>query len=115
MESGRAWAVPWHCLFEFLAVVTHLRVYKPATPLQQALEQIRVWKESPTLVLLGENESMLIQFATLAQNAQCSGGMIYDARIASLCIAHGVSELWTADRDFSRFPKLKTRNPLIVS
>jgi len=24
-----------------------------------------------------------------------------------------VRELWTADRDFSRFPRLRTRNPLV--
>jgi uncharacterized protein len=42
-----------------------------------------------------------------------SGGMIDDARIAAICLQHGVRELWTADRDFSRYPKLKTRNPLI--
>jgi predicted nucleic acid-binding protein len=39
--------------------------------------------------------------------------MIHDARIAAICIQYGVSELWTADRDFSRFAGLKTRNPLI--
>jgi hypothetical protein len=43
------------------------------------------------------------------------GGMIHDARIAALCIHYGVRELWTADRDFSRFPGLKTRNPLAES
>ena len=26
---------------------------------------------------------------------------------------HGVRELWTADRNFSVFPKLKTRNPMV--
>jgi hypothetical protein len=26
---------------------------------------------------------------------------------------HGVVELWTADRDFSRFPGVPTRNPLL--
>jgi uncharacterized protein len=31
-----------------------------------------------------------------------------------LCLNHGVSRLWTADRDFSRFPGLATSNPLIV-
>jgi hypothetical protein len=29
-----------------------------------------------------------------------------------LCKVHGVTELWTADRDFSRFPGLRKRNPL---
>ena len=39
--------------------------------------------------------------------------MVHDARIAALCIAHGVTDFWTADRDFSRFPTLPARNPLL--
>jgi hypothetical protein len=42
-----------------------------------------------------------------------SGGMIHDARIAACCKSHDVQELWTVDRDFSRFPTLKVRNPLV--
>jgi predicted nucleic acid-binding protein len=37
---------------------------------------------------------------------------VHDGRIAALCIHHGVRELLSADRDFSRFGDLKTRNPL---
>ena len=40
---------------------------------------------------------------------------VYDARIAAVCLAHGVEELWTADRDFGRFPSLRTRNPLATA
>ncbi len=43
-----------------------------------------------------------------------SGGQVHDARIAALCQLHGVRELWTADRDFSRFPRLQVRNPLVA-
>jgi len=35
-----------------------------------------------------------------------------DARIAVLSLPHRVRELWSVDRDFSRFPALVTRNPL---
>lgn len=42
------------------------------------------------------------------------GALIHDARIAACCLTGGVGELWTVDRDFSRFPALKTRNPLIT-
>jgi len=38
--------------------------------------------------------------------------LVHDARIAACCLIHGVTELWTMDHDFSRFPDLKTRNPL---
>ena len=41
------------------------------------------------------------------------GPKIHDARIAALCLNHGVSELWTADRDFTSFPTLHGHNPLI--
>jgi predicted nucleic acid-binding protein len=42
-----------------------------------------------------------------------AGPRVHDACVAALCLQHGVRELWTADRDFSRFPQLKTVNPLL--
>lgn len=50
----------------------------------------------------------------LATPAQVRGGAIHDTRIAALCLQHGVRELWSADRDFSRYPALRLRNPLIT-
>lgn len=40
------------------------------------------------------------------------GGIVHDARVAALCVAHGVEELLSRDRDFSLFEELRTRNPL---
>jgi len=40
-------------------------------------------------------------------------GLHLDARIAALCLHHGVKTLWTADRDFSAFATLKALNPLV--
>jgi len=42
-----------------------------------------------------------------------SGPQVHDARVAALCQQHGVTELWSADRDFGRFPGLSVRNPLV--
>jgi len=43
-----------------------------------------------------------------------SAAAIRDARIAACCIDAGAHELWSADRDFSRFPELRVRNPLVA-
>jgi len=48
----------------------------------------------------------------LLRSSSVRGPQVHDARIAAICLENGVRELWTADRDFSRFPELKTRNPL---
>ncbi len=111
-ESPEPWAIPWPCIHEFLAIVTHPRIYKPPTPMPLALEQVACWLESPSLVLLGETVQHWQYLSECLSTGQVHGPMVHDARIAALCLQHGVSELWTADRDFSRFGALKTHNPL---
>ena len=112
-ESPVPWAICFHSLVEFYGVVTHARLWRaPSTP-RQAMEQIVAWRESPSLRILGDGDSSLQALGELAVRAKITGAQIHDARIAACCLSHGVRELWTVDRDFSRFPDLKTRNPLI--
>jgi uncharacterized protein len=54
---------------------------------------------------------MLPILAELARGGDVRGGKVHDARIASCCLLHGVGTLLTVDRDFSRFPRLSTKNP----
>lgn len=112
-EGQAPWAIPWPCIHEFLAIVTHPRIYAPPTPLEKAMEQIEAWLESPSLVLLSEGEDYWLQIKPILQVARVSGPQVHDARIVALCQQHGVSELWTADRDFGRFPGINVRNPLV--
>ena len=111
-EGQAPWAIPWPCIHEFLAIVTHPRIYDPPTPLEKALSQVDAWMESPSLLLLSESEDYWQQLQSLLQAGKVCGPQVHDARIAALCSYHGITELWTADRDFGRFPKLKVRNPL---
>ena len=115
LAQGReAWAIPWPCAHEFLAVVTHKRIFKTPAPMAIALDALSAWMESPALTLLCESGRHWTQLRGLLTIGQVSGPMVHDAHIAALCIQHGVRELWTADRDFGRFPALKTVNPLVT-
>jgi uncharacterized protein len=114
LAEGRSqWAIPWPCIHEFLAVVTHPRIYAPPTPLALAIKQVEAWLESPSLILLTETEEYWPELRTILEQGRVNGPVVHDARIAAICRNHGVRELWTADRDFSRFPTLTVRNPLI--
>jgi len=112
-EGRGAWALPWPCLHEFFAIATHPRIYDPPTPVELALDQIDAWLESPSAVVLGEPEGYWGVARPLLAAAKVTGARVHDARVAALCAAHGVAELWSADRDFGRFPALKVRNPLV--
>ncbi len=110
-EGKQQWALPWPCLHEFFGVVTHPRIYDPPTPIGAAIEQVDAWLESPTVVLLAEPADYWAKLRALLVAGKIAGPRVHDARIAALCLAHDVSELWSRDRDFSRFPKLQTRSP----
>ncbi|HYP68377.1 MAG TPA: TA system VapC family ribonuclease toxin [Thiobacillaceae bacterium] len=112
-EGRQPWAIPWPCLHEFLAIVTHPKIYAPPTPLAAAIEQVEAWLEAPTLALLSESGDYWPGLRTMIEAGRVKGQQVHDARIAALCLQHGVRELWSADRDFGRFPLLRTTNPLV--
>jgi toxin-antitoxin system PIN domain toxin len=113
-EGVAPWAIPAACLHEFLAIVTHPRIYRPSTPLPIALDQLNAWRESPTLIILTESEGYWEELTRVLERSKATGGMIHDARVAALCLHHGAKPLWSADRDFSRFARLETQNPLVT-
>lgn len=113
-EGKAAWAIPWPCVHEFLAIVTHPKIFSPPSPLKVAVEQVDAWFESPSLHMLAESGDYWQELKTAITTAKIVGPQVHDARIAALCAQHGVRELWSADRDFNRFPNLAVTNPLIT-
>ncbi len=113
-NGAAAWSVPWPCVHEFLRIVTG-SVFRQPTPMDVALAAVEAWFVTgrSRAVPLGEGAMHLELLRRLALEGKIRGAVVHDARIAAICLAHGVGELWSADRDFSRFPDLKIRNPLI--
>ncbi|HXP84616.1 MAG TPA: TA system VapC family ribonuclease toxin [Bryobacteraceae bacterium] len=111
-ESASPWAIPWPCIHEFLGVVTHPRVYRPASLLKEAVQQVEIWMESPSLRFIGELAGHWAELRPMLMAGKISGKAVHDARIAAICREHGIRELWTADRDFSRMVGITVRNPL---
>ena len=112
-EDKTPWAIPWPCVHEFIAIVTHPRIYAPPTPPDAAIDQVDAWLESPSVTLLAESEGYWSKLRALVQDGRIAGPLVHDARVAALCLLHGVRELWSVDRDCGRFSNLAVRNPLV--
>ena len=39
-EGRRAWAIPWPCVHEFVAIVTHPKIYQPPSTIAEAIDQV---------------------------------------------------------------------------
>jgi toxin-antitoxin system PIN domain toxin len=111
-EGTERWAIPWPCLHEFAAVVTNGRIFTRPTDPKEAAAVIDALMESPVLSLIGEGPGYWKTLRGLILNGKITGARVHDARIAAICLQHRIGALWTADRDFSRFPALRCHNPL---
>jgi toxin-antitoxin system PIN domain toxin len=107
-----AWGLPWIVVGEFYAVVTDPRRWRQPRP-EQAVAAIDSWLATRGAQLLGEPPAHWPALRSLLQSARPLGRAVHDARLAAVCLAAGVTELWSADRDFGRYPALRVRNPLV--
>lgn len=110
-ESPSPWAIPWPCVYEFLRVVTHPRIFDPPVPQKHALADLDRILASPSLVLLKQQAHHAAIMTRILETSGATGNLVHDAHIVALCVENGVDKLITGDRDFSRFPEVEIVNP----
>jgi toxin-antitoxin system PIN domain toxin len=104
---GLAWSV----LGAFIRIATSPRVFERPLSLDQAVARVEGWLDQPCTRVVQPTQRHWDVFRELLVKGQASGNLVSDAHLAALSIEHGC-ELVSTDRDFSRFPGVKWRDPL---
>lgn len=110
-DGDAPWALAWPCLYEFLRVVTHPRVFHPPTRQTVAWQAVESLLDSPSLMLLTETQTHRHLLGDIVASASLAGNLFHDAHIAALLSEHGIHEILTTDEDFRRFAGLKVTHP----
>lgn len=108
VESPTPWALPVFCLGEFVRVVTHPRVFDPPSTMEEALAALDAFLASPSVRLLLPGEQFAAMLLRCLREGDARGNIAFDAQIATLCREQGIDRILTEDRDFARFPQLRT-------
>ena len=101
----------WTVIAAFIRIGTNTRVFKQPLSLAEAINRVQSWMDQPCTRLIYPTQNHWEVFREMLTQGQASGNLVTDAHLAALAVEHGC-ELCSTDTDFSRFPKLKWRNPL---
>ena len=111
ISSDQAYGMSDLVLSGFLRIVTHPRIFKSPSRLEDALRFASEVRSQPNCVLVTPGARHWEIFTGLCRAAGVKGNLVPDAYLAALAIESG-SEWITTDRDYSRFPGLRWRHPL---
>jgi toxin-antitoxin system PIN domain toxin len=103
--------LPWQSVSAFLRVTTNRRLPGRGVTLQEAVQTVEDWMNEPNVRILVPGDGYWSLLRRMIVDGQASGALVSDAEIAALTIENG-GVLYTADRDFARFPGLRWLNPL---
>ena len=103
--------IPWQTAGAFLRIITNPRLPGQRVTVERAIEVVDLWMEQPNVRMLTPGDRHWPILRQMISEGQARGPLLTDAQLAALTIEHG-GVLYTADRDFARFPGLRWTNPL---
>jgi toxin-antitoxin system PIN domain toxin len=103
----------WLTLWAFLRIATNPRVFERPLSSSEAETAVSFWLNRPNAGILEPGERHWDILQDLVREGQATGPLVMDAVIAAIAVEHGAT-LFTTDRDFARFSRLKWTNPLAV-
>jgi toxin-antitoxin system PIN domain toxin len=103
--------IAWVSVLAFLRLTTNPRAFEQPLSINEAITVISEVLARPMVAMIAPGEQHWGILRELLSQAQVRGALVTDAHLAALAIEHGAT-LHTTDRDFERFPGLRTHNPL---
>ncbi len=111
LSKDESVGLPWQVISAFIRIVANRNVPGFSRPVEEAILAVEEWLLQPNVRVLTPGDGHWPIFRRMIVEGQATGDLVSDAQIAAMTIEYG-GVLYTADRDFARFPGLRWVNPL---
>lgn len=102
----------WPVAMGYLRIATHPRVFERPLTTEEALGNLGRLVERPHVRTPGEGDRFWPALLSVTRETYVRGNLIPDAHLVALMREHGVSKIWTRDRDFRKFDGIDVIDPL---
>jgi uncharacterized protein len=103
--------LPWQTVSAFLRVITNRKLPGARLTVEQAAQIVDEWLAQPNVRILTPGDEHWSVLKRMMVEGRASGPLVSDAELVALTVEYG-GVLYTADRDFARFPGLRWKNPV---
>jgi toxin-antitoxin system PIN domain toxin len=101
----------WPVALGYLRVVTHPRVLDAPLAPDVAADNIDQFVSRPHVRSVGEIDGFWSVYRRVADAVRPRGNLVPDAHLVALMGQHGISTIWSHDRDFRKFDGITVRDP----
>lgn len=103
----------WPTLMGYLRIVTHPAILPRPLRLGDAIANVTALLSLGHVRSPGEADGFWDLFRATAGDGGLRGNLVPDAHLAALMRQHGVSTIFTRDRDYRRFDGIQVRDPFV--
>jgi toxin-antitoxin system PIN domain toxin len=101
----------WPVALGYLRIVTHPTLLGAPLAPAVAADNIEHFISQPHVRQVGEAEGFWPVFRRVADEVTPRGNLVPDAHLVALMKQHGISTIWSHDRDFRKFEGITVRDP----
>jgi len=103
----------WPVVLGYLRIVTHPTLLDAPLAPDIAFDNIEQLIVQPHVRQVGEIDGFWRAYRRVADAVKPKGNLVPDAHIVALMHQHGISTIWSRDRDFRKFEGITVRDPLV--
>lgn len=101
----------WPVALGYLRISTHPAIFQKPLSAAEAMANIDDLVSRPHVRTGGEADGFWDMYQEVATQVRVRGNLVPDSHIVALMRQHGVSTIWSHDRDFLKFPGIKVQDP----
>ena len=101
----------WPVIMGYLRIATHPAIFTHPLPTDEAAANVEDLLSLPHARTAGEDEGFWKLYRATTSDVPIRGNLVRDAHLVALMRQHGITTLWTRDRDFRKFDGIQVRDP----
>jgi toxin-antitoxin system PIN domain toxin len=101
----------WPAVVGYLRIVTHPNILGSPLSGDDAMSNIETLLAPSHIRVAGEGNDFWTSLRTVAADVKPRGNLVADAHLVALMREHGVSTIWSHDRDFRKFRGITVKDP----